>query len=124
MAREVLRVEGADVLARRLRALPGALEAAARRAVTAEVDEIADDMRRGAPRDTGELVDSVQAEVAPDGMSGVAAATAMHAEPVEFGTEDTRAQPFAGPAAEAARRRFPDRVAREINAELHRLGQR
>lgn len=116
-------IDGAKVLAAKLRKLPNSVRTGLRHAVTGEVDEVADDMRRGAPRDTGELIESIQAEVYPDGLGGTVAATARHATFVEHGTEDTPAQPFAVPAAERARRRFPDRIRRDVGIELDELTQ-
>lgn len=109
-------VRGMGELRRSLADMQAAIRAGAAKAVAAETEAVADDMRRGAPRDSGELVDSIQAE--HDGLSGTAAATARHAAHVEHGTSDTPAQPFAQPAAEQARRRFPRRLADAIGDEL------
>lgn len=109
-------VEGLDDLRATLDALPAKVQAAAEEAVKAEVDAVADDMRSAAPVDTGTLVESIHAEVT--GLAGAATATARHAVFVEFGTSSTPAQPFAGPAAELSRGRFPRRVREAIRGAI------
>lgn len=116
-----IKIIGEAELTRKLKKLPDVVRAAGGRAVKAETFETRDDMKRGAPRDTGELADGMQAEYNAKKLAGRAVATARHAGFVEHGTEDTPAQPFAQPAAERARRRFPDRVRTEIKAELGHL---
>lgn len=85
-----------------------ALGAATAAIVAAEVQSIEADAERGAPRDTGELAGSVNGTAS--GTSGEVEATARHSGFVEFGTSDTPAQPFMGPAANRARTRIPGRV--------------
>lgn len=109
-------VVGADELAKKLDQLPEIVRKRAQATIRDEVEEIADDMRRNAPELTGALKKSIQAE-AKD-LTGTAAATARHAVFVEHGTSDTPQQPFATPAAERSRRRFPKRLAKEIQAGL------
>lgn len=121
MARNDVEIEGLDVLARRLKALPDAVDRACRKAVREETTAAADDMRRGAPRDTGELQESVQAEFDPKTITGRAAATARHAQYVENGTTENAAQPFVQPAAERSRRRFSRRVREDVLAELRKI---
>lgn len=115
------RIVGMADLERKLRRLPEVVEAAGARAVKAETEAVRDDMKRGAPRDTGELQESMQAEFDAKKIVGRAVATARHASFVEHGTEDTPAQPFAEPAAVRARRRFPERIKAEIKEELRKL---
>lgn len=98
-------IEGLDALDGKVAELSSRVRAAAEAAVETETQEVAADMRAAAPKDTGELVDSIEAVT--DGLSGTARATARHAVFVEFGTSSTPAQPFAGPAAELSRTRFP-----------------
>jgi HK97 gp10 family phage protein len=124
MARkQVVTVDGMGLLAKKLRQLPDTIQDGIRAAVKDETDEIADDMRRNAARGTPPtkpvtLVEGIQSEVTKDGLSGTAAATARHSVFVEHGTSDTPEQPFAGPAAERARQRFPDTVKKHVGAEL------
>lgn len=89
-------------------------------AVDEETHEIAGEMRRDAPvgearrgrRGRPPLAESI--EVTVDDLSGVARATARHAHLVERGTSSHPAQPFAQPAGERARRRFPRRVTAKV----------
>jgi len=115
------KVQGATELTKKLQALPEAANKGARAATKAETEAVADDMRRGVPRDTGKLQESIQAEFDPKTISGKAVATAPHAQIVENGTVRQRAQPFAQPAAERSRKRFPKRVAKEVGAAMDKL---
>lgn len=119
--RKNVTIHGLGDLEKKLRKLPEVVERAGGRAVRLETDATADDMRRFAPRDTGELVDGIGSEYNAKAMTGRATSTARHAGFVEHGTEDTPAQPYAEPAAEIARRRFPQRVRDEIKRELKNL---
>lgn len=120
-AKKGVTVRGMPELAKKLKALPEVVEAAARKATKAETEDVADDMRLGAPYDDGELHDSIGSEFNSKAITGRAVATARHAGFVENGTSDTPAQPFAEPAAERARRRFPERVEAEIKAALRKV---
>ena len=93
----------------------------ARAAVAEETKDVADDMRKHAPRDTGELAESIQTEIGGDGLTGTAAATARHATFVEYGTSDTPEQPFAMPAAMRSRNRFWRRVRKAVGGKLEDL---
>lgn len=119
--RQGVTIRGLEDLEKKLRKLPELVQSAGGRAVKAETEETRDDMKRGVPVDTGELRDSIQAEYDSKTITGRAVATSKHAGFVEHGTDDTPAHPFAQPAAERARRRFPDRVRQEIKAELGKL---
>lgn len=116
-------VRGMDELVRKLKALPAVVEAASKISVKAETEETADDMRRGAPFLHGELRESIGAEFDAKTITGRATATSKHAGFVEHGTSDTPAQPFVGPAASRARRRFPGRVENDLKAELRKLAR-
>lgn len=83
-------------------------------AVAAETRQVRDDMRRFAPELTGELRGSMRAITG--GLEGEAVAMADHAQFVENGTKKMKAQPFALPAAELARRRFKNRVADAVGS--------
>lgn len=114
-------IKGLADLERKLKAMPELVERAARAAVKGETHEAADDLRRHAPVDDGELRDSIQAEIQKGGLAGVAAVTARHAEFVVHGTSDTPANDFVTPVINAVRRRFDDRFADEIRDELRKL---
>ena len=120
MARSTVTVVGIPRAIGRIEALAAAERQAVGDAVGDETRELADEMRRDAPvgdrtrgkRGRPPLGDSIEADVS--GLSGEARATARHAHLVEDGTSSHPAQPFARPAAERSRRRFPGRVARQI----------
>ena len=111
-------VDGLDRLQRRLDQLPDEIRQAAEQAVADEVDAVASDMRENAPVASGELRDSIEGEV--DGLSGTVRARARHAVFVEHGTSSTPEQPFAQPAAEVSRRRFPRRLPEAVRRELRK----
>lgn len=95
------------------------IQQAADDAVDEGAEAVAQGMRAGAPVDTGELVDGIAVRPAEDGVGkDVGVFDVGHAGFVEFGTEDTPAQPFAQPAAEAERRRLPKRVADRVNRSV------
>lgn len=119
MARtQAITVKGLDRLRDKLAELPAAVREGAVGAVTDETEAVADDMREGAPVRTGELRDSIVSDVDEAALAGRARATARHATFVEHGTSSTAAQPFAQPAAEASRRRFPKRVRDAVGPAL------
>lgn len=119
-ARSTVTVVGIPRAISRLENLAAREHAAVVEAVADETNEIADEMRRDAPvgdrkrgrRGRPPLAESIEAEA--DGLSGQARATARHAHLVENGTSSHPAQPFAKPAGERARKRFPTRVTRKI----------
>lgn len=119
--RQTVTVDGMGLLAKKLDQLPKAIREGLRTAVTDETKAVADDMRKNAPRDSGDLARSIQSETTSDGLGGTATATARHATFVEHGTSDTPEQPFAQPAAERSRQRFPGRVRESVNGELKDL---
>lgn len=114
--RVTVTVEGMDRLRSRLMDLPDQMRKGAERAVAEETEEVAQDMRDSVPIDTGALRDGMQAEV--DGLAGRAVSTAAHSFAVEGGTSKMPARPFAQPAAERSRVRFPDRVSAAVREEL------
>ncbi|MEV2236701.1 HK97-gp10 family putative phage morphogenesis protein [Micromonospora sp. NPDC049891] len=119
--RQTVTVDGMGLLSKRLKQLPGKVQDGLRAAVRDETNDVVDDMRRTAPRDTGDLVRGMQTEITSDGLGGRAVSTARHSTFVEHGTEDTPEQPFMAPAAERARRRFPGRVKDAVGVELKDL---
>lgn len=121
MGRRSVNIKGLDELERKLKQLPELVNTAGNRAVKAETHEAAQDMRRGAPVDTGELRDGIRERFNPKTHTGEAVSTARHSEFVVHGTSDTPANDFITPAAARARARFPDRVRAEIKRELGKL---
>lgn len=68
-------------------------------ALRAAADAAAEEARRLAPVDSGELAESIRTR--KHGAGYRVEVTAAHAGFVEFGTEDTRPQPFVRPAFES-----------------------
>lgn len=122
MAQKVT-IAGIKSLERKLGKLPAVVEDGLREAVKAQLKATAEDERQLAPRDTGELADSIQTETADGGLGGIVAVTADHATYVNNGTRDTPAQPFATAAAKLARKQFPDRVVDELNEAVRRAAK-
>lgn len=109
-----------DLLAGRIRALPGALEAAAARSVRAAAELAAGEARMRAPVDSGALRAGIGVQSGAGAEAAVRSA-ASHAAPVEFGTSRMAAQPYLLPAAGAVREEFfaaaraeAQRAAREV----------
>lgn len=116
MASAGVQIRGLERLQRQLAALPGQVRRGGQEAEKAEAEHVAELMRDAAPVDSGELVDGIRAD--ESGGRSRAVSTAPHSWPVESGTSTTPAQPFARPAADAARADFPRRVREDIRAEL------
>lgn len=112
-------IKGLARLDRKLARMPRAIEEAARQAVKDEVADTARDERQFAPVDTRELVDSIQEEIADDGMSGAVYPRAKHAAFVNDGTYSHPAQPFATSAGKLSRRRFRKRT-KELAEDIRR----
>ena len=115
---------GVDVdtraLQKQLRRYPEIIERVSDRVVEDETQDVARDMRRFAPRDTGQLVQSVQAEHKRGTARGRAIARARHAAFVERGTGRSKAQPFAEPAHELSGPRLRKRLIEAVNQEIRR----
>jgi HK97 gp10 family phage protein len=82
------------------------VEANARKTVAEVADSAATDAQRRASVQTGYLRQSISAQV--HGKSAEVKADAPYARYVEYGTRKTAAQPFLGPAVEAAKDEFFD----------------
>lgn len=116
-------IRGLAQLEKKLGKLPAVIEQAAREAVREEVAATADDMRRLAPKRTGELARSVQEEISDGGLSGTVSPRARYATFVNDGARGIPPQPFATAAGKLSRRRFRKRT-EQITAEaLERLAR-
>lgn len=113
-----VRIKGADVLSKKLRALPEEIRRGAKVAVKAETHETAQDLRRDAPVLSGELRKSIQEERTKGGLSGRVVITAEHADEVIYGTSSMEARDFVTPVANKVRERFPDRVRDAVKKEI------
>jgi HK97 gp10 family phage protein len=114
-------IVGEAALAKKIREIGGRVRRAALQAVQDETLEIVQDMRRQAPRDSGDLVDGIQAEIDAGALEGRAVSTAAHTKYVVHGTSKMAAQDFMTPAAERSRRRFPKRLKDAVADELLKL---
>lgn len=112
-------IQGLARLDKKLARMPRAIEEAAREAVKAEVHDTAVDMRRLAPKDSGDLAASVQEDINDGGMSGTVSPRIYYAAFVNDGTYSHVAQPFATAAGKISRRRFRKRTV-EIAASIRR----
>jgi HK97 gp10 family phage protein len=115
-----IRIKGADVLSKKLRALPEEIRKGAEEAVEDEIRETGDDLQRAAPYLSGELRDSIQEEREQGGLSGRVVITAEHADEVVYGTSSMEARDFVTPVVNRVRRRFPDRVRDAVKKEIGR----
>lgn len=115
-------VEGLDELKKRLEKLTDDLRARAEDALKESAEAVKKDMVRRVPVDTGNLKRSITARVLPEQLTadvGPRPGTdAYYGYWVEFGTSSMRARPYAGPAAEAERERWPDRLREHLKDAL------
>lgn len=115
-----IKLEGSDELRQEITEVGSEIRRAVDRAVGEEIEDLADDMKRNAAvgdasrghRGDPPLAESILAT--HDGPSGSVGPRAPHAVFVEVGTSSHPAEPFALPAAERSRRRFPGRVGSEV----------
>jgi HK97 gp10 family phage protein len=114
-------ISGLDQLDRNLKRLPHVIRAGARAAVKGETHDVAQEMRRDAPVLTGELRQGIQERLSDGGLEGHAVSTARHTTFVIHGTSENEANDFMEPAAQRSRRRFPQRVEKEIEKELGKV---
>lgn len=114
-------ITGEAELARKIKQLGGQVRKAALDAVKAETHDIAQDMRRDAPVDDGDLKRGIQEEIDATQLEGRAVSTAKHTKYVVHGTSRLAAQDFMTPAAERSRRRFPQRLKDEVADAIIKL---
>lgn len=121
-------------LLKRFAAIPDRMKRAARREVQAEAEAMADEMKQGAPFETGALHSSIRTEDASSDTwirwsvraGGKLTTKAVrnsekgnapmydYAWGVEFGTSRSSAQPFFYPVYRRRKRRFRARLMREL----------
>lgn len=135
------RVQRLDRLERKLKAMPRAVGEAMRVAYEQNGDELVAMMKRLAPRDQGDLIDSIEwkygdnedSRVGVKGRFGLAIVVsagtdnegaANHARYVEFGTPETFAQPFFFPSYRALRKRMKSRITRAQNKAIKEIAAR
>lgn len=117
----------------RLEAIPKSVREAVQPALVKSADELADQMRKLAPVDEGDLRASIKvtppggttpAYSQPGGSTIAGELEAIvtvgnqdvrYAHLVEYGTSDTSAQPYFWPAVRTMRKRFQARIKRAVN---------
>lgn len=121
MGKSTVSIRGLEKLRVKLGALPKHVDAAGRRTVKKETDDVANDMRAHAPVKTGDLKAGIQAEYDDKNIEGRAVSTARHTEFVVHGTSKMPAQDFMTPAAVRSQGRFRRRLIKQINQEMKGL---
>lgn len=124
MGQRGVSVRGLKPLEKKLKELPDEMYQGAREATTESVDAVYDDMRDNVARKSGMLRGAIGKRVtgALRGRVGIfGKRRAWWGALVEFGTRNTPAQPFAEPAAEKERPRFPGRIRRHIGKHIDKL---
>lgn len=113
-----VRIHGLDAVHQQLNRLPSDIEQACFRALQQSADAIVADVRINVAKDKRTLADGVNRRFETNRLRadvGWWLSEHAYAKYPELGTRRRPAQPSLLPAAEAERRRFPDRVAAEIN---------
>ncbi|MFE6223329.1 HK97 gp10 family phage protein [Streptomyces sp. NPDC057854] len=116
-----MRVRGLPSVQQQLGRLPDAIEQACARALAESADAIVGDVRANVRKDTRALAEGAGSRLATNRLRadvGWWLPEHSYAKYPELGTRRRAAQPSLLPAAEAERRRFPDRVAAEINKAI------
>ena len=111
------RVEGLERLKRRLARLPGKIRTEVRASLEKSADELIAFQQSLVPVDQGDLRDSIKKRDGAHELSIEVAAgddNAFYARFVEFGTVNTRAQPFFYPPYRALRNRIKSRTTRAV----------
>lgn len=121
MAQPTVQIEGLDRLIQQLEALVPELEAAAKRAVKESAEAVQAQTRQNVRVDTGNLRDQVDIEYKDNGLTAIVGWKNRHdwyASIHEHGTSRIPAQPSLGPALEAERAKFEERLRQEIRRAL------
>lgn len=121
MAQPTVQIEGLDRLRAQLEALVPELEAAAKRVVKESAEAVQAQARQNVRVDTGNLRDELAIDYQDSGLTAVVGWKARHdwyASIHEHGTSRIPAQPALGPALEAERARFEERLRQEIRRVL------
>lgn len=114
-------IEGLDAFRARLAELAPQITTAAKKAVKESAEAVRDEAKQGVRVDTGNLRDSVDITYADDGLTaevGWRDRDDLYASLHEHGTRRIPAKPVLGPALEAERAKFPDRVKTEVRRVL------
>ncbi|MFJ6019782.1 HK97-gp10 family putative phage morphogenesis protein [Nocardiopsis alba] len=112
---------GVNQLRKRLRELSSEVRDGAIAAVTEAGDSVAKDMENNVPVDQGDLRSSISSEVNRGNLVaevGPRGSDVYYGYFQEFGTANMPANPFAQPAYEAERKRFPGRMRKHVGKRL------
>ena len=112
---------GLKKLRKRLQTLAVEVHEGAEAAVTEAGEAVKDDMEARVPVDKGDLRKSLRSEVNKGNLVaeiGPRGRDVYYGYFQEFGTSTTPAQPFAGPAHEAERKRFPARMKKHVRRKI------
>lgn len=106
-------VDGGNDVKAALSRLTGRMNTTLAEAVQAEAEAVADDERSSVPVRTGELRSGIQVRStgALSAEVGIFDEALIYAIWIEWGRSRASAQPFATPAAEQSRQRWPSRAA-------------
>jgi HK97 gp10 family phage protein len=112
MGKSTVSIEGLSEVKAALANMGPAIRAAVAQAVKESAAEVESTMKRTVPVDTGDLQRGIETKSSGEMTAevGVFKKELYYAQFVEHGTSSAPAQPFMLPAAEAERRRFPQRV--------------
>lgn len=114
-------IQGLGRLRERLAELAPEITAAGKKAVKESAEAIRDDAKQGVRVDSGNLRDSTDIKYEDDGQRaeiGWRDSDDMYASLHEHGTRKIPARPVLGPALEAERTKFPERIAAEVRKVL------
>lgn len=117
MAGISVEIHGLDGLQQRASEIAGGLGGALADAVAAEAEAIRRDEAEMVPVDTGELRESIYVVSTGDHSAEVHVG-ALHGIWIEFGRVSADAQPYAQPAAERSRSRWPEKAAEAARGVL------
>ncbi|MFH9134439.1 HK97-gp10 family putative phage morphogenesis protein [Streptomyces sp. NPDC017524] len=121
MSARVTRIEGLDRLRGQLAALVPELEEAAKRATKDSAEAVRDDARGKVRVDTGNLRDKLDIHYSDEGKTadvGWKDREDWYASVHEHGTRRIPANPALGPALEAERTKFEERLRTEVRRVL------
>lgn len=118
MAQFRVKLKGKGKLAKRLKEADEETVAAVRSAVAEAAKAIRDEAQERAPRDSGALRESITITTSDGGLNARVQVGEYYGVMIEYGTKSMRAQPFLTPAAEAERKKFPNRLDAEIKRRL------
>jgi HK97 gp10 family phage protein len=114
-----MRNKGIKNFQRRMNAIPKDVREAVKPALVKGADEIEQLAKRLAPRDQGDLIESIEAKGPGEGSNHELQSSVSSDDPnarwQEFGTQNQAAQPFFFPSYRSLRKRATNRIKRAIS---------